>query len=286
MARQRVFFLLREDKPDWLAACNFTFEERPPAAREPFFGLAALCVLVWIVGSYIVRRERRLAVYVPLVAMGALFGSYVNAGAGFAWRYVGDFWPLLILATMQYVRGLHARANTLLGLPLTAVFALAGLGAYRRSLDPWHGGGYYGAHWETVASSSAMWDDFSTNRWNQDKPLPSAIHCGDPINWPPAMAQGWNPNCTVDVATNIYVGVPKKARGEPYELRIKTEAMTAPSLQVYLNGRMYRAVRDGHDYRAPVSIVYPRLNSPIVLTTVHWTHDHPLGAKLLSVEIS
>jgi hypothetical protein len=280
------FIAIRQDPPEWMQACHLMFEERPPAAHEPFFGLAVLAVLTWILLHHVARRERRLALYVPFAALALLFAGYVYAGAGFAWRYVGDFWPLIVLTCAQYVHTLHTAANKLLGLPLAIVFAICSVGSYRRSLEPWQPERYYGGdHWETLPKADGMWEGFVASRLGADKPLPSQIRCGDRAVWPPGNAQGWYWDCDVDLVTNVYLGVPRKAADDGYEVRFKTDQMTAATLRVYLNGRIYTATRDGATYRASVRIPYARLHSPIVMAAVEWSRGPPPTGKLLSIEL-
>jgi hypothetical protein len=271
-----------------MQTCHFFgFEERPPAAHESFFGLTVLAILVWIAFSYVTRRERRVALYAPLAGIGLMFATYAFAGAGFAWRYVGDLWPFVILACVQYVRSLPTTANKLVGVPLAAVLCACALGGYRRSLEPWQAEGFYGDQWETLAPADAasMWDSFKKARWGVDKPLPSQIRCGDYASWPPGNAQGWYTGCGVDFVTNVYLGVPRRAADDHYEVRFKTLEMTPPTLRVYVNGRIYTATRDGNEYRASVWIPYARLHSPIVMATVEWSRGQPLSGKLLSIEL-
>jgi hypothetical protein len=285
----RAFFVaVPQDAPKWMQTCRyFGFEERPPAAHEPFFGLTVLAILAWISLSFVARRERRLVLYAPLAAIGLMFASYLYAGIGFAWRYVGDFWPFIVLACVQYVRSLPMPANKLLGVPLAAVLCVSGMGGYGRSIEPWQAEGFYGDQWETLAGADAasMWDGFKKARWSVDKSLPSQIRCGEYAGWPPGNAQGWYPGCGVDFVTNVYLGVPRKAVDDRYEVRFKTEQMTATTLRVYLNGHIYTAAGDGTTYRASVRIPYARLNSPIVMATVEWSRGQPPSGKLLSIEL-
>jgi hypothetical protein len=283
-----LFVFVREDLPRWMQSCHFQFEERPPAAHEPFLGPTMLALLAWILLHHVARRERRIALYAPFAAVVFLFADYVYAGAGFAWRYVGDFWPLIVLICAQYVHGLPEAANNLLGIPLAVVLTLASIAGCRRSLDPWHAGGYYGDHWETLPPSDArsMWDSFVKSRWNRDNVLPSRMRCGDHVEWPSGNAQGWGSDCNTDVITNLFLGVPRDAGDERYEIRMETQDINASRLFVYVNGRTYAAHREANGYRASVRIPYQRLYSSIVMVTVEWTRGFSPWGKLLSIELA
>jgi hypothetical protein len=90
----------------------------------------------------------------------------------------------------------------------------------------------------------------------------------------------------VDTYTDLFVGVPPKA-DDQYVFQFKTDGMRADAVRVYVNGRTYTAHRVGDVYTAPIRIHFASLHSPIVLTTIEWSHglEAPTG-KLLEVQIS
>jgi hypothetical protein len=229
-----------------------------------------------------VRRDRRLADMVPFVAILFLFANFVHAGAGFAWRYEGDFWPYILLACVQYIHRLPRGANVVLGWPLALV--CTGASAI----------GYYG-HVENAlstlevvdeASEKTMWDDFTNSRYEGDPTLPSRITCGDTLTTPLNNGLGWYTGCSVDTFTNVYLGVPAK-RTDQYELKIDVNGNGPQTLTIFCNGRNYVAQRQGDAYRAFVSIHYPWLVSPVVQTVVEWTKDveSQSGLRMLRIEL-
>jgi hypothetical protein len=230
----------------------------------------------------VVRRDRRLADMVPFAALLFLFANFVHAGAGFAWRYEGDFWPYIVLACVQYVHRLPRGATRYLGWPLALVFT--GASAI----------GYYGHVANALTTlevvdqtlEKKMWDDFTNSRYSGDPALPNHIGCGETLTWPLNNGMGWYGSCGVDSFTNVYLGVPAKSV-DHYQLKFDVAGTGPKTLTVYCNGRNYVARRDGDTYRADVSIHYPWLTSPIVETVIQWTKDLDAqsGMKLLKIEL-
>jgi hypothetical protein len=281
------FFYVDGDskKWPWLEKCHFTFEDRPPAlgdsyAHEPYFGPAVLAALGWMSLHMLRRRETRLALYAPAAALVLIFGTFVWAGAGFAWRYEGDFWPFIVLAVVQYVRVLPRAAQPVLGIPLALALLAPAYATFKRDIKP---------HVSTIdtldeTAANTMWDDFTNSRYAQDKPLSNHIRCGDRADWLYHNGQGWLAGCRVDTFTNLFIGVPGSKADNRYTLQLKTEGVSLPTLRVYFNGRIYSAHREGDSYVAEVTVHFDRLSSPIVLTTIEWTREFEAPPyKLLSV---
>jgi hypothetical protein len=240
-------------------------------------------VLGWTLLHQLKRRERRLALYVPHLMFAALFLTYVRLMGGFCWRYAWDFWPLIVLACVQYVRSLPRDiTNRLLGFPLALVFVGASAAVYLHDIEPRI------PMIETLDkfAQKGMWDDFTNSRWSQDKPYSNKLKCESHPDFPYHNGQGWKGGCTVDTFTNVYIGVPEKG-DDHYQLEFATEGFLPPTLRVYVNGRIYTARRTPTGFVADVSIHYERLSSPVVLATVEWTRDlDPIPVKLLSIELS
>jgi len=270
------------EQASWLDKCHFVFEERPGSPpHEAFFGVGVFVAIAWMLLHQLARRERRLALYVPHATIVVLFGAYVWAGASFAWRYIGDFWPAFALAGVQYVRFLPPAASPLLGFRTALVLCACSYSAYGHEIEPSI------PTLETGDPSRVpkLWSELTEALEATDPALPSRLECGKVPNWPIHDGQGWSSNCAVSTFTNFYVGVPQKS-DDHYQLRFHTSAMSAGSVRVYVNGRVYLARRSGDDYAAEVAIPSKRLVSPIVMATIEWVDgvDAPPG-KLLSIEL-
>jgi hypothetical protein len=286
----RAFFVaLPDDASDplsWMKRCHFDFETRPPAtesyALEPFFGVVVLAVLAWILLRHLVRRERRLAVYVPFGAMAALFAAYVLGGAGFGWRYEGDFWPLIVLVCVDYVRVLPLAANQFLGLRLALVLGIGSAAQYERIVAPAQ------VTLETLppGAVATLWETFRSSRWSVDAPVPSHLECGSPLAPLHNNGKGWDAGCGVNTFTNVFLGVPPK-KDDTYTVRFRVEGEDSPTLRVYVNGRLYTATKNGATYAADVHIRYGALTTPTVVATIEWTRAlEPPRLKLRSIELT
>jgi hypothetical protein len=277
-------YIWRRPSSDWLRTCQFGNLDERDGTQEPYFGPAVLVMLVAFVVGLARRRERRLALWVPYAAMAMLFAAYVRQGWGFNWRYEGDFWPLIILAAVQYVHTLPPeRVRPLTGRTV-AIFLVGGAILLGRFLVPWE--------WDVRADivptreAARMEADFLASHAGVDAPLPSKLSCGDRMDGPYKNGVGWRDGCRVATFTNVYLGVPRKD-GDHYVLRMRTEGMPMQAAQVYVNGKIYTAEKRGDAYEADVVIRYERLSSPIVIATVLWTRDaEPPPAKLLSIELA
>jgi hypothetical protein len=266
----------------WLGQCHFDLEERD-GTGEPFFGPVVLALLVWILARYIARRERRLAVYVPFGATALLVASFLYAGAGFAWRYTGDFWPLIVLACVQSVQTSPARPGTLVTLRLAKFLFWLGFAYSARFLVPW--GWFDRPDLADARHVARMGADFRESRWGKDAPVPSRITCGQPPTSLFHDGLGWNERCAVETFTNVYLGVLPK-EGDHYRLHLTTAGFDVPSLRVYVNGTIYTARHGADGYDADVTIPFEALTSPIVLTTVEWTRSfRPPAGRLLAIEL-
>lgn len=284
-----LFSLASDDPKPWMKECHFDFEPHNGdlsymTDSEPFLGVATLMFVVWTFAHHVVRRDRRITTYLPHVGIALVFAAYVHAGAGFAWRYIADFWPLFVLVGVQYVRRLPHSADGALGWALVPVMLLGAVVCYRHNTEPWKG------LVKTLEASAVpdMWDDFTNYRYAMDRPMPSAMKCGQVPDWPWRNGRGWEPGCQVDTFSEVFVGVPPKD-DDHYVFRFKTQNVPAYSLRVYVNGRIYTARRVGVDtFAADVKLHYQSLHSPIVLTDIEWTRtsEPPSGWKLLEVQIS
>jgi hypothetical protein len=310
------FYVWHKSSNPWLSRCHFDMEERD-GTGEPYFGAAVLVLLVGLVVGLVRRRERRLALWLPYATMAFLFAVFVRRGEGFAWRYVGDFWPLLVLAAVQYVHTMPADHVKPLDARTASIFFWGGFIALAHFLVPWQwssGGAYGGGRAEILAASDSagMAERFRASHAGVDPPLPSKVDCAEAS---PALSHGvspedhlasrlgllspsvrnpstpynnrlgWREGCRVATFTNVYLGVPRK-EGDRYRLRMRTEGMAAPTVKVYLNGSYYTAEKRGDDYEADVLIRYGALTSPIVVATVLWAREaDQAGATLLSIEL-
>jgi hypothetical protein len=273
----------------WMRACHFDFEERD-GTHEPFFSPAVLVLMVGMAARLLARRERRVALLVPYAALAFLFAAFVRRGEGFAWRYVGDFWPLVVLACVQYVHTQPREALRPFDARLAGILLVAGLVATARYLEPWDwstGGAYGRGRAETYSTrdAGAIWDAFRASRWGHDEPLPARIACGDRLGAPYHNGLGWRDGCRVASFTNVYLGVAPKA-GDRYTVRFATDGIDAEDVRVYVNGTVVTARRTGATYEADVVLHREAMGSPIVIATVLWsrTGQAPAG-KLLSVEL-
>jgi hypothetical protein len=276
-------FVTKPSAGSWAETCHLDFEQRDPSP-EPFMGPATLPLLVWMVARLVARRERRLAAYVPYAALAFLFANFVRAGGGFAWRYAGDFWPLVVLAAVQYVRLSPVEKLRAPDRRTVAVLAVCGLVVFVRYMVPWE----WGTHIEALPASehAAMWDRFADSRWPERSPLPARIACGARSDEPYHNGQGWGDGCSISTFTSVYLGVPTKAGGG-YELRIETDGHTPAPIEVYVNGRRYRATREGDVYRVALDLDSARLVSPVVMATVEWTRYTEMAppGQLLAIEL-
>ncbi|MHB8595158.1 MAG: hypothetical protein ACYDB3_12675, partial [Acidimicrobiales bacterium] len=281
------FMTISDDPTPWMKKCHFDFEDRPPPTggcwtHEPFFYYPVVFLALAWMFLHQLGRERRLAFYLPSLALGALFGAYAIVVGGFAWRYAGDFWPLMILAGVQYFRFLPKATMPLFGTRMAFLFLGAAFATYTRFIEPSIDA------METLDPNAekGMWDDFTNSRYSEDKTFSSVLKCESHPDFPYHNGQGWKSGCAVDTFTNVYIGVPEK-QDDHYVFSFKTEGFTPPTLRVYVNGRIYVAQRTPDGYAAVVSIHFDRLSSPTVLATIEWVRDvDPIPVKLLSIQLS
>lgn len=269
----------------WMKSCHFGLEERDKAG-DPFLGPGILVLLVGMIVGLVRRRVRDLRMYVPYAAMGMLFCTFVARGDGFAWRYVGDFWTLIVLATVQYVYTVPSKSLVPFDRRMTKIMFWAGFAFLARFLVPWE----WNTRPDTVDQdqTAKMAEQFHAARWETEGPLPTRLSCDhlpDP-EVPYHNGLGWKPGCGVGTYTEVYLGVPAK-QDDHYTVRFTTEGFSQPTLQVNVNGRVVTAhrVADANAYEAETSIHYPALASPIVMVTVLWTREAPPPGKLLSIEL-
>jgi len=284
------FYIWRTPSAAFLRDCHFDFEERD-GTREPYFGPWVLVLLVGMLVGLARRRDRRLALLVPYAGFAALFAMFVWRSEGFAWRYVGDFWPIIVLACVQYVATQPATALRPFDARLARIMFVAGSVALARYLVPWEwsSGGPHGdgrADLVSVRENDAMWAEFRASRWGREPPMPSRIACGDRLDVPYDNGLGWKAGCKVESFTNVYLGVDDKP-GEDYVLRFTTRGLDARDVRVYVNGAIYEAHRVGDAYEARVIIRRSELHSPVVVATIQWARSGPApSGELVSVELS
>jgi hypothetical protein len=279
-----AFFVFTERAaPPFMRACHFDFEERD-GMRDPFLGPGVLVLVAGTVWGLVRRRERRISAYVVQAAFAMLFVAYVRRGDGFAWRYQGDFWPLVVLNAVIYADDLPAAAPRVTARRMGTILLWLGVAAMARYWVPWEW--TYRANVLGGRDVTEMGEDFAQARWSKPEPLPTKLSCADRPLLPFHNGLGWRRDCSVNTFTNLYLGVPQKADGR-YTLTLRAQDMTAESVRVYLNGRFYDARRNGASYEAQVVIDYGVLHEPAVMLTVHWVPDlTPPAGRFLSAELS
>jgi hypothetical protein len=225
----------------------------------------------------------------------------VRRGEGFAWRYEADFWTLVVLVAVGYVRTLPPEALRV-DTRTAKLFFWVGFVALCRYLVPWQwssGGPHDEGRAEVLwpRDGAAMEEHFRASRWGTDPSLPSRLACetrphglpyedGSP-DVPYDDGAGWNDGCAVSPVTNVYLGIPRK-EGNRYELRFRTEGLAAREVKVYLDGSYYTARRGGGDgdFSADVTLDARAFHSPVVVAAVQWTTGTtPPPARLLWIEL-
>jgi hypothetical protein len=276
---EALFFGLPAHSPI-LGDCGFAFESRLPG-EDSYLPLALLLLFGVSLFWCALRRERRLAYYVPHLMVIALFLAYARAGAGLAWRYAGDFWPVFVLIGLQELRRMRLeKPETVYGFALACVFCAtfhvtADVLPALRSLEALN-----------QAQMIALEEQHLLEQAAVQPSLPPRVACGDPLpSWPHANGMGWAPNCAVGVVSNVYLGVPPNPKSK-YKLRFEVDRPTAPTLAVYVNSRNYVAQLRGNVYEAEVDVDFKRLRSPVVMTAVEWSRTGtPPPLRLLSIEL-
>jgi MFS family permease len=276
------FFVRTPDLTPVLAQCHFVFETRG-VGNGSFFPPAVFVLLCGSFLYYVVRREPRLACYLPHLAFVALFFAFSRTGFGFAYRYTGDFWPVIVLILAQIGPALRLDRRRLvsLGLAMTAMFySVVGI---RREVIP----AVPSIEVIDAARMTAIDEEYQRMAASDQSLLPSRIKCGEPLtSWPRANGKGWGSQCEVDTFTNVFLGVRKRA-DTTYHLRFKTDYAFSDSLRVYVNGKNYTAHREAGEYVAEFPLHYDRMYSPAIMVTVEWTQGAtPPTMKFLEMEVT
>jgi hypothetical protein len=264
-----------------LGDCGFMFEARLPGEDTflpPVLVLLFAVSLVWCA----MRRESRLAYYLPHATIVAMFFAYAHAGAGLAWRYAGDFWPLFVLLGLQELRRLRVEKRELVvGLAMACAF-FAAFQVLDVVLPALHT-----LEVTDQAGMIALESQHAAEQAAPQPPLAPRIACGDPLPaWPRSNGVGWVGNCTVGVASSVYLGV-KPNTGSRYKLRFEVDHPIDPAVNVFVNGRNYVAVLHGADYEADVTVDPRRLRSPVVIASVEWTRTSvPPPLRLRWIELA
>ena len=120
--------------------------------------------------------------------------------------------------------------------------------------------------------AAVQWDAFNDSRWAIDAPVPSHIECGDRLVALVNNGLGWSPGCFVNTFTNVYLGVPAK-RDDGYIVRFQVEGASDPTLEVYVNGRIYTARAIWQRLRRGRAHPIPRAD------VAHRGGDHPVDAE-------
>jgi hypothetical protein len=270
-----------DDRSPYLQMCHFNYELRSPDNhREAFFGLPVLVFLIWTLLHHLLRRETDLVVYVPFAAFAFIFWNFMR-GPGFCWRYVGDFWTLVVLIGVDYVRRLSWPSRGILGYRLALLLAVCSIAGFKKNVTP---------SLSTLDvldkdGTATLAADFQRARTQTDAPLPAHVDCRHALWWPYHNGQGWRADCSVDTFSNVFMGVPRKSDSH-YELRLVTERLSEPAVRVFVNGRIYTAHKTSNGYVADVTIKRAALNEPDVMVTVEWTKEQtPIPGTLVSIEL-
>ncbi len=286
------FFDARPALTRHLEACHFTVELQEPAtsphAGDAFFGLLVPLGVAAILVRHALRRER-LVVWIAPAALLLLFGSYAWAAIGFVWRYAADFWPLIVLVAVQYAERARplARSSTTAWAIAAALTAVGGA-SFARHVLPVRASVMLLR--PTAAQQVAIAAQMALDQAGIDWPYPSHLSRYEPFPRRYERTAGWLADGAVDTFTNLYLGVPPKGDG-PHELMAYTAGMDAPSVRVFVDGRVYRAVREyspeGARYRAVLDLDDAALVTPTVMVTFEWTRAlaPPAGAKLVAIEL-
>jgi hypothetical protein len=277
----KALFLKLSDPTPEMSACHFVLESRA-TGNEPFFPPAVPLVLLGSLLHYVSRRERRPDLYLPHLAFLALLGAYAYAGAGFSYRYVGDFWPLVVLVLVQVASTVHLHRSGAGRSVLALAFVLSSWALIAQDIEP-TSKSIMSLDEEQMASADETLLELAARPL---PPLPPRRACGElPVPMPRANGIGWGRQCQVDIATNLYLGVEKKA--PTYKLRFRTDVPPEPSLRVYVNGKYFTARLESGQYVADCKLDYDKLASPAVMVTIEWTRGLVAPpAKLLEIELT
>ena len=72
--------------------------------------------------------------------------------------------------------------------------------------------------------------------------------------------------------TNLFLGLPRRKTGH-YRLSFSVDKTLADEYLVYINGKLYRAHRQGAEYAAEFSLNDDRLYSRNIQVAIRWTSD-------------
>jgi hypothetical protein len=290
-------FVRVPDLPDKLSSCHYMLEtrlEREPSLQieryAPFLPRWAAPLLFASLVSLLRRPRfalRRLDLLAPLATFAALFAVYAAVGAGFMWRYTGDFLPALFLIAVQLATELRIAAR-----PPTALWVAAGLvflGTTELTQDTLRCVDSIATM--TLAEASDHDRDLQRAESGPQPEIGSRIECNTriPADVVRADGLGWNPQCTVDTFTNLYLRVPEHEQKEDrrYTLRFNVDHPLGPTLHTYVNGRVYTAHLDGNSYVAEVDIARRRMFEPVAMITIEWTRSPtPPDVRFLDITLS
>jgi hypothetical protein len=261
-----------------LESCHFEWE------RGPY----DLPMLGWWVGVGLVAlalyhlRRRRFLELLPFSVILLILITYLYGGAAFRYRYAGDFWPIVFLILCRFWMRVPRLKD-----PKTAILPLAFLSAVSAQVT-----------WRAIArtpsvivqsaeQTRAELEDFYADLHDpRTFRLPVRRECGNALaGWLHTDRMGWGEDCSVGPYTNLFLGVPLRPGGN-IRVSLFTDRALAPSLRVFINGRIYTGKWKGDHYETDFELP-GRIVSPNVVVTVEWVKgDEPPRARLLGVEAS
>jgi len=273
-ARELAMALLfRQPEPSPKLAHCFFLLEPDESTSFPYLGWMPLLVLIVATTWLFIRRQTRWEVLIPWMGVLALFAAYTYAGIGFVARYTADFRPFILLGAAQPLLfldrwGRWEKVGVVAALCAIAPACIAF--QIHSTVIPNH---------RQIRASERPDQYLATRdklRFLQGtfvpKVLSTELTCNGSRYPIYGNGLGWDGSCSVGSITNLFLGLPSRRTGH-YRLSFSVDKTMADEYLVYINGKLYRAHRQGAEYTAEFSLNDDSLYSRNIQVAIRWTPD-------------
>ncbi|MGE4231828.1 MAG: hypothetical protein AB7F43_00725 [Bacteriovoracia bacterium] len=277
-----------ENLPDSLKNCGIFIEETG-GQRAPLIGPGVLTFLLAAVG-YTMVKKRKFAIGVAFLGLLTLFIGFSHAAAGFGIRYAGDFWPLIALCSIEFIRNTSIQKHYLTFFIVLTLFFSYSLLRFKDEIIPQFVSIEARQNLDQVQRLAGAYTKEKLYAFQKHARIPESTiipesslspkdrslisnerRCGDTIFYQLELDMfGWNRDCSTWSLSNFFIGVPKK-NDKNYTLTLETDGKEiSKTIQVYVNGKTYTSRILNGKSAIPIKLNYKELYSSVIAVTVEW----------------